>query len=209
MVGKKIVLRHYSKVKPISCIGVSGTLDGFFTIKLSDSEFKSNEFCKGDPILLGTQSANSIDVSGGNIISVNKKQGLLILSTDKVIESNVERRVYERHSVSILANLKVQGAEGKAEVACVKDLSYIGAKIYTKRVLNPDEVVDVDLLMADNVFRLEARVVRTSMCFGRNEVGLQLIHRAKDGIHTTRDYIDNYISHESYLLEKHLLAGKF
>lgn len=128
----------------------------------------------------------------------------MIVTTDKVVEILTERREFERHPVSLLANVKAQGVNEPFKVAYVKNLSYSGAYIYTEREMQVEEQLSVDLFMNNNVVRQEAQVVRASVRFGRYEVGVQFRHRDFEDMQTTRDVIDKYVTQEKYLLQKQL-----
>lgn len=206
MFSREVILRHYSRIKPISCIGVSGSFEGFFTVKFKETTIKKNEFFKGDPILVGVYIENNINITGGNIISVNMEQGTLILTTDKVVEVLTERREYIRRAVSIMANIKIEGSSNTS--AFVKDLSYSGARIYTDKRLEVEDMVDLNIYMNSNVLSLDAKVIRTTTSFGRNEYGLQIIHRDRDIMFNAKKGIDKYLDDEAYMIEKHLTAIK-
>ena len=200
-----LYLRHYSHMLPLKCTVVSGDLDNFFTTKTQDVSELNSHVIKGDPVIFGTLvGSNDIKISGGHIISINENDMKLIISPDKVILDVPEKREIQRFPVSVLGYLKQKDCK-KGYYIYVKDMSYLGIKIYSTAELVEQDMVQIDLYLQDNVLNFEGSVIWKSTCYHRFEYGIQFIHRNRNSLYSIRDNIDRLINSEKRLLMKHLI----
>lgn len=203
---KILALHHYSRMKPLKCSIVSGDIDNFFTVKAKEKIEFENDIVKGDPVIIGTPAGNDdVRVFGGSVIAINKDTGTLVISPDKVLNFP-NRREHERFPVSLFGYIRChEDSKGKS-FACIKDMSYGGFRIYTGADLKTGDSIELDIYFDHNVFSVSGIVVRQSVCYGRNEYGIQIIYREKDSISTVKDYLDRLLENEKELLKRHLVA---
>ena len=207
----KLVLKHYNKLKPINCIVISGDTNKLFTVKLDDNESSGVEIIKGDPILIGELNTNeSIRISGGSVVSASPRDEKLIICSNEVVNvpKELDKRGYDRYLVSLLGDIKVIGSN-KRETACIKDISYSGMCIYSTGDYSINENLEITIYLSNNVSKFDGTVIRKSTLFGRNEYGIQIIHRDKTSMETTKTQLFTLIQNEKELMYRHLLSAVF
>ncbi len=211
MENLNVVLRHYSKLKPISCTLLSGDTSKLFTVKFGENENKEVDFFKGDPVLIGSFSKHeSVEIKGGSVVATIPRENSYIICSNEVNSflKEKEKREFDRYPISLLADIKQVGT-GKREAACINDISYSGMRIYSTGDFEIDSVLDVNLYFSINVVTFEATVLRKAKCFGRNEYGLQILHRDKNAMYATQSQIATIIQNEKDLMIRHLSSSVF
>lgn len=206
-----LVLRHYNRLKPMDCTVISGDTSKLFTIRLNDNESKGTEMFKGDPVLIGTlTNSDAIQINGGNVIGVTGKCETYIICSNEVVNiaAEMEKRQHERYPASLLGDIK-SIASNKREDACIKDISYSGMCIFSTGEYNVDDIVEVTIYLSNTVSIFDGKVVRKSKNFGRNEYGIQIIHRDKNAVYAAQAQLANLIQNERDLMYKHLLNSNF
>lgn len=205
-----LVLRHYNKLKPISCKVLSGDINNIFTVEIIDNESKGLEVIKGDPILIGTLSNDdSLNVTGGNVISFNKQNDTYILCKNELgtLSKDLDRREYERFPTSLMGEIKDQNSINRESIF-LKDFSYLGMGAYSTGEFEVDDIVDISIYLSNNVATFDGAIKRKCKSFGRNEYGIQIVHRDKNSMISTQSQIVSLIQNEKNLIYKHFINSK-
>lgn len=198
-----LVLKHYSKLKTMSCSVVSGNINNkLVTVRLDDADCNLN-LLKGDPVLLGTvENFNKMQVYGGRVIAINDND-LLIYS--KAVKTDVLelRRDYLRYPVSILADVKLVNRHSWKD-ACIIDVSYSGMRIYSEADFNIGSIIELNVFLSNNVTKFEGIVVRKAKSFNKFEYGIK-INKNKNDIFMIHKKIYNILKEEKSSLYKHFV----
>ncbi|QNU67832.1 PilZ domain-containing protein [Ruminiclostridium herbifermentans] len=209
MQNLNLVLKHYSKLKPIKCTVLSGDIKKLFTVKLCENESNEADFLKGDPVLIGLLShQENIEINGGSVVASMPRENCYIICSNEVEPIIEERRKFNRFPTSLLADIKQVGSS-KREAACIKDISYSGMCIYSPGDFEIDSVIDINLYFSTNVMTFEAGILRKSKYFGRNEYGLQIIHRDKNAMYSAQSLVASIIQNEKDIMLRHLSSLAF
>ena len=206
-----IVLRHYNKLKPINCSVISGDTNKLFTVKLTDNDSFSANMLKGDPVLIGVlNSDDTLQINGGSVVGATPHEDMYIICTNDVInmDKQLEKRQYERYPASLLGDIKLINTH-KREKAFVKDYSYAGMCIYSTAELNINDTIEIIIYLSNNVSTYDATVMRKTKNYGRNEYGIQIIHRDKNAMYSTQSLLSGIMQSEKDLLYKHLISANF
>lgn len=208
-----LVLRHYNKFKPISCIAISGDINKLFTIKFDDNENKNNgaEIIKGDPVLIGVlKDEEDLQVSGGSVLGITPQNDEYIICSNKVAEltKELDKREFNRFPTSLLGDIKVVDTNTRLS-ACIKNISYSGMCVFSNGDFEIDDVVEIGIYMSNNVSKYDGTVVRKEKSFGRNEYGIQIIHRDKNAMYAAQSQIANLVQNERELMYRHILSSRF
>ncbi len=206
-----IVLRHYNKLKPINCTFVSGDTNKLFTVKINDNENHVAEMLKGDPVLIGMMDEKeTLTVNGGSVVGANPKEDQYIICSNNVINiaKELEKRQYERFPTSLLGEVKLMESS-KREGACIKDFSYSGMCIYSSGDFEIDDLVEISVFLSNSVSKYDATVIRKAKNFGRNEYGIQIIHRDKNSMYSTEAQLTNMVQAEKELIYRHLINARY
>lgn len=200
--SNNIVFIHYSSDKPFNGEIIRGRMGEFITAKLSCSDISFLK--RGDPLVVGQQDGgeeNGVKCFGGNIVDTYKSQSMILISPDKIY-GDAEKRQFTRHKVSLSGYLR--GSVNKNEEIWIKDISYAGLGIYSDKEMDVDCTVTIDMFMGGLMYTGEGIVVRKAAAFGRNEYGIQLLHRDKQSIYYTQNCIDSYLVNEINQLRRSL-----
>jgi hypothetical protein len=198
-----LALRHYSRSNPVTCSLISGTPDNFFTVKLNDALDLYNDVLKGDPVTFGKYSKEKgTKIIGGFVLSKAEENEITVSPDMNTFD--YERRHHTRYPVSIFSYIKYGTAKEKVSPAWIKDISYEGLRICSASDLTVEDSIEVNICISSRVFNIEGVVVRKKVLYGRNEYGVQITFKHKSLVFTTREYVDNLISHEKKLIENHL-----
>ena len=183
--GTVISVRHYSGLSPFKSVVLEAT-ENTITIKLA-KEFAVMNFLDGDPVVFGTVSGNEVHIVGCNIIKVNPKEGILQLAIDKV-ESDAEKRQYERFPVSLYADVRIRDSR-KKYLAIIKDISYYGMLVYSKESLEINEQMDIDIYLDKTMIFLKGSVARKDKNPNYFEYGLKITYEDANSLNYVRDYL--------------------
>lgn len=206
-----VTLRHYNKLKPINCSVISGDVNKIFTVQVDENENLGAGIIKGDPVLIGMIGESDIvRINGGIVIGAAPENDKYIICSNENINiaKEFEKREYERYPVSIFGDIKTIDLN-KRENACIKDISYSGMCIYSTGDFNVNDIVEVTLYLNNNVTRFDGTIIRRGLNFGRNEYGIQIMHRDKIAMDAAKSLIFNLLQSENELINRHLLSSKF
>lgn len=196
------VFIHFSSEKPLIGEIIRGRAGEFITAKVFCSDI--NCLRRGDPLVVGRMDSGEetgVKCFGGNIVDTYKSQSMILVSPDKVYD-DVEKRQYTRHKVSLAGYIRSN--VNKNEEMWIKDISYAGLGIYAEKELDVNCTVTIDFFMGGKLFTSEGIIVRKSAAYGRNEYGIQLLHRDKQSIYYTQQCIDSYLEKEVSELRRSL-----
>jgi hypothetical protein len=205
-----LVLRHYNKLKPINCKVVSGDEDNLFTVEIIDNECKGLEVIKGDPVLIGTlDTDDSLNIAGGSVIGVNQQNDRYILCKNEllIISKELDKRQYERYPTSLMGEIKCQNTNYRESIF-LKDFSYLGLGAYSTGDFNIDDIVDISIFLSNNVVIFDGTIIRKRINFGRNEYGIQILHRDKNSMFSTQSQLINLVQNEKNLIYRQLINAK-
>jgi len=210
MQKKSLVLRHYNKFKPISCSVVSGDLKKLFTVKFDDNEFNGDEILKGDPVLIGILNGEDMEVNGGSIVGATSQEDQFIICSNEIVKvaKELDKREYDRYPASLLGDIKLIDSS-KREAACIRNISYSGMGIYSIGDFEENNIVEITVYLSNNVSKYDGTIVRKTKVYGRNEYGIQIIHRDKGSIENTKNQLFGLVQNERELMYRHLISSKF
>ncbi len=193
-----LVLKHYTKIRTMNCSVVSGDINKLVTVRFDDTDCKSVNLLKGDPVLLGIAGKNSeLQIYGGRIIAFT--DGNYLICSKEVKTDVLElRRKYFRHPVSLLADVKVVG-DHNWEDACIIDVSYSGMRICSEANFNTGSIIEINVFLSNNVSKFEAIIVRKAKTFSRFEYGTKII-KDKNDIFVIQKKIYNILREEISLV---------
>lgn len=206
-----LVLRHYNKLKPINCTFISGDTSKIFTVKINENDNNVAEMLKGDPVLIGMLDNNeSLLVNGGSVIGGNPKEEQYIICSNNVvyISKEMEKRQYERYPTSLLGEVKLNSSS-KKELAYIKDFSYSGMCIYSTGEYEIDDEIEISIFLSNSVSKYDGVIKRKAKNYGRNEYGIQIVHRDKNAMYSTETQLTNMVQAEKELMYRYLLNAKF
>jgi hypothetical protein len=200
--SENAVFIHYSSEKPMNGEIIRGRMGEFITARVFCSEI--NCLRRGDPLVIGQldpYEETGIKCYGGNIADTYKNQGMILISPDKNY-FDVEKRQFARHKVSLAGYIRSN--INRNEEIWIKDISYAGLGIYTEKEMDVNCTITIDLFLGGKLFTSEGIIVRKSAAYGRNEYGVQLLHRDKQSIYYTQHCIDSYLENEKTNLKRTL-----
>lgn len=206
-----LVLRHYSKLKPINCTVISGDISKLFTVKFDDNEVREADFIKGDPVLIGVLlGTDNFQITGGSVIAATPNENSYIICSQEAeaLSSDKERREFDRYPISLLADIKLLSSTMR-EAACIKDISYSGMCIYSTGDFEEEDVIDINIYFSNKVLTFEAVIKRKTKCFGRNEYGVQIVHRDKNAMYAAQNLVATIVQNEKELMYRHLSSMNF
>lgn len=205
-----LVLRHYNKFKPISCEIISGDINKLFTVKFNDNENKGAEIIKGDPVLIGVLNGEDIVVNGGSVVGATPKEDKYIICSDDIVKmaKEFEKREYDRYPASLLGDIKLINTSQR-ETTCIKNISYSGMCIYSNGDYEINDVVEITIYLSNNVSKYDGTVLRKAKSYGRNEYGIQIIHRDKNSIESTKNQLFGLVQNERELMYRYILSSRF
>ncbi len=201
--ASSLILRHYSRTKPLKCVIVSGDVNNFFTAQIKEPVELDSEITKGDPVIFGIKINDDVKITGGSIIAFSDGSKNITISPDKMLVV-AERRQYERFPVSLYGYIKRYDTNERKCCAYVKDMSYNGFRVYSEAELNPGENIELDINFEHNVFTVSGIVMRKETCYGRNEYGIQMIFTNKNSIYTIKENIDRLLLSEKEMIKRQL-----
>lgn len=206
-----LVLRHYNKLKPINCTFVSGDCSKIFTVKIGENENFEAKMIKGDPVLVGILDTNEmLTVNGGSVVGTNPNEDQYIICSNNVINiaKELEKRQYERFPTSLLGEIKHMESS-KKESACIKDFSYSGMCLYSTGDFEINDVIEISVFLSNSVSKYDATIIRKAKNFGRNEYGIQIIHRDKNSMYSTEAQLSGWVQAEKELIYRHLVNARY
>lgn len=183
--GDVISVRHYSGLAPFKSI-IINTDDEKIILRLT-KEFAIMNFLAGDPVVLGYESEEEVKIFGCNILDINIRENTLYLQVDS-IDSESNRRQYERYPVSLYADIKLRNG-GKKFLATIKDMSYYGMLIYSKADLNISELLEVAIYMEKSTVFFNTNIVRKAERPNYFEYGLGIIYSDGSSLNYMKDYL--------------------
>ncbi|PYG85854.1 PilZ domain-containing protein [Ruminiclostridium sufflavum DSM 19573] len=205
-----LVLRHYNKLKPINCTVVSGDINKLFTVRFDELECKEAHFLKGDPVLIGILfNQENFQINGGSVAAATQYGDQYIICSNDVefLAKDNEKREFDRYPTSLLADIKKIG--GKREAACIKDISYSGMCIFSTGDFEIEDNVDINLYFSNNVWTFEAMIIRKTKNFGRNEYGVQIVHRDKNAMYAAQSQVAALVQNEKEIMYRHFSSLHF
>ncbi len=206
-----LVLKHYAKLKPVSCTVVSGDINKLITIRFDNIKNKDISFIKGDPVILAMLGYDGeLQLYGGRVIAItlNNDNCLIFSKRIKADSTEFKRREFFRYPASLLADVKLTGTSNW-EDACIIDISYSGMRIYSKGNYEVGNNLEVSIFLSSNILKFEVEVVRKTKSFNRNEYGIQIINKERSNLYITKNKIYQVLKDEKALIHKYLLGYNY
>jgi len=206
-----LVLRHYNKLKPINCTLISGDTNKIFTVELDNNEINGLDMIKGDPVLIGVlNNDESLYINGGSVIGITQQEDKYIICSNDmgIMPNDIDKRQYERYPSSLLGQIKLVNTN-KRENLYLKDFSYSGMCIYSTGDFSVKDNVEVSIYLSNSVAIYDGTVMRKATNYGRNEYGIQIIHRDKNSMYATQAQLTSIMQNEKELIYRNLLNYKF
>lgn len=184
-IGDVVTIQHYSGLNPFRSI-VLETGDGMIKLRLV-KEFAIIRFFEGDPLVVGYEKDSRLYIMGCVVENIDPVKNSIEVRVDKV-ESDAQKRAYERYPVSLYADVRIYG-ENKKHLATVKDISCYGMQIYSKTEFPDNSELSMDIYLEKNVISIKANIVRkiTRSCYF--EYGIKIIYDNSAAFGHMNDYI--------------------
>lgn len=184
--GEVLAVRHYSIVSIISSRVVDVDND-IITIKLTKDFLKKSHLSQGDPIVLGYESEDNINVLGCNILSIDLSEGYAVVKVDNI--TNCEnRRTRERFPISLYADLIFHMTKSK-DTVILKNLSVYGMLVYTKSHFALDQSIEIHIYTQTDIVFIKGLIVRKAEGQYFNEYGIGIKYEDMKSKSMLEDYI--------------------
>lgn len=150
-----VSLKHYSYIRPLKSI-VIGRNNDILSIRLV-KEFSSFNFLEGDPLVLAYEEDLNINIIACTLERIDFLSNAIEARIDN-IDTESQKRSYERYPVSLYADVKPIG-EKKKHLSIIRDISHFGLQIYTKTELKEKTIVSIDIYTEEKVIYITAQLV--------------------------------------------------
>ncbi|NLD47077.1 MAG: PilZ domain-containing protein [Clostridiaceae bacterium] len=152
-VGEIVTLKHYSGKKINKGI-ISNIEDQKLIIK-PEKDFLIYSYFDNDPIVIGLEDEEIICVCEGVINSINYNNNTF---TAAIInsESLINRRACQRFPVSLFAYIYHNNLK---DFAYIRNLSLEGLSLCTKKEFDKGKILNIDTLIEDKSFNIEAQIL--------------------------------------------------
>ncbi|MCX7745687.1 MAG: PilZ domain-containing protein [Clostridia bacterium] len=183
--GSVLSIRHYSGVNPFKSILMEQN-EETLSVKLT-KDFAIMNFLEGDPVVLGFELGNQVYILGCDILKIHAKENYIILKIDK-IDSDANKRLYERFPVSIYADVRSRDNKKKCLVT-IKDISYYGMMIYSKCEFRASEELFFDIYMDKIMLFLKCAIVRRAERQNFFEYGIRIMYEDVNSMNFMKEYL--------------------
>lgn len=183
--GDIVTIKHYSGISAAKYIVLDMTED---TIKIKLSrEFAQLSLLEDDPVVLGFEREDTVNIFGCNVIAVDPSEGVVELKADRP-DTGADSREHERYPVSLYADIRLRDTR-KKQLAIIKDISLYGVLAYSKSDITPGDAVDLEIFTDKSVMFVSANTVRKTQLQKYKVYGMNIIYPDQTSINTMRDYI--------------------
>lgn len=152
-VGEVVTLKHYSG-KKINKGVISGIDDNNFVIK-PDKDFLIFNFFDNDPIVMGFEDENIVNICESTISSIDYQQSTFNLTVNNVV-TITDRRITQRFPVSLCAYI-LNGAE--KDFAYIRNISLDGISLCSKQEYELGHVLKINTTVEDRSLEFESTIV--------------------------------------------------
>jgi hypothetical protein len=166
-VGEVVTLKHYSG-KKINKGVISNVNENYFVIK-PDKDFLIFNFFDNDPIVMGFEDDNIVNICESTISDIDYQQNTFSLTVNNVI-TITDRRVTQRFPVSLCAY--ILNNEEK-NFAYIRNMSLEGLSICSKIEYEQGQILKINTTVEDRTLEFEAQIVWKNQSKYGFEYGLE------------------------------------
>lgn len=172
-VGEVVTLKHYSG-KKINKGVISNISDNYLVIK-PDKEFLIFNFFDNDPIVMGFEDENIVNICESTISSINYQQNTFGLTVNNVI-TITDRRVTQRFPVSLCAYIL---DKEEKNFSYIRNMSIEGLSICSKLEYENGQSLKINTTIEDKNLEFDAKVVWKNESKYGFEYGLEYVQTNK------------------------------
>ncbi|WP_010250187.1 PilZ domain-containing protein [Acetivibrio cellulolyticus] len=166
-VGEVVTLKHYSG-KKINKGVISNINENYFIIK-PDKDFLIFNFFDNDPIVMGFEDENIVNICESTVSNIDYQQNTFGLTVNNVI-TITDRRVTQRFPVSLCAYIL---DDEEKNFAYIRNMSLEGLSICSKLEYEKGQSIRINTTIEDKALEFEALVVWKSASKYGYEYGLE------------------------------------
>mgnify|MGYP000890032919 CR=1 FL=1 len=152
-VGEVVTLKHYSG-KKINKGVISNISDNCYVIK-PDKDFLIFNFFDNDPIVMGFEHDNIVNICESTISSIDYQQNTFCLSVNNVI-TITDRRITQRFPVSLCAYILDRDEKN---FAYIRNMSLDGLSLCSKVDYEQGRKLRLNTTIEDRTLEFEATIV--------------------------------------------------
>lgn len=152
-VGEVVTLKHYSG-KKINKGVVSNINDNYFVIK-PDKDFLIFNFFDNDPIVMGFEDENIVNICESTISGIDYQQNTFGLTVNNVI-SITDRRITQRFPVSLCAYIL---DKDEKNFAYIRNMSLEGLSVCSKVEYEHGQNLRINTTVEDKNLEFDANIV--------------------------------------------------
>lgn len=172
-VGEIVTLKHYSG-KKINKGVVSNISDNYLVIK-PDKDFLIFNFFDNDPIVMGYEDENIVNICESTISNIDYQQNTVGLTINNIL-SITDRRITQRFPVSLCAY--ILDSEEK-NFAYIRNMSIEGLSICSKLEYENGQTFRINTTIEDKNLEFEAKIVWKNESKYGFEYGLEYVKTDK------------------------------
>lgn len=183
-VGEVVTLKHYSG-KKINKGVVSNVNDNYFVIK-PDKDFLIFNFFDNDPIVMGFEEENIVNICESTILGIDYQQNTFGLTVTNVI-SITDRRITQRFPVSLCAYIL---DKDEKNFAYIRNMSLEGLSLCSKVEYELDQNLRINTTIEDRNLEFDANIVWKNESKYGFEYGLEYNKSDKTIMHNLEHCIE-------------------
>jgi len=185
--GVVVSLQHYSVITNFKA-HVLDAKEDYFTVRVP-KDFSTKTFQTGDPVVFGFESGDEVFIRGGIIFEMNTYEKTISVKPDREpTDSESQNRLYERHPVSLYADVRTPSIRKKF-LAIISDMSYYGMLFHVKEDLTVGEEVDIDIFLDRTIMSQRGTLVRKTSELNYFKYGVKIIHNDPVSYNHIKQYI--------------------
>jgi hypothetical protein len=168
-VGEIVTLKHYSG-KKINKGVISNIKENYLVIK-PDKDFLIFNFFDNDPIVLGFEEENIVNICESTISNIDYQQNTFGLTVNNIV-SITNRRITQRFPVSLCAYIL---DNEEKNFAYIRNMSIDGISICSKIEYEKGQTLTINTTVEDKNLEFDAQVVWKSDSKYGFEYGLEYV----------------------------------
>jgi hypothetical protein len=170
-------------------------------LRLCPHSGKLDMFQVYDPVVIVSDKDGKITANPGDVASIDTGSCLLDLNLCEVEVDN-ERRIYERYPVSLTISARKKYSSKRLHML-VRNISLYGMGVISPVDLEPEDLVDIDLITDRNMFYFNGKIMWKNKLSGTYfEYGMQLTNYDIATQHLFQEFLNKQMDHYSYLIPR-------
>jgi hypothetical protein len=154
-----------------------------------------------DPVVIVSNKEGQIKPVPGDIASIDKRAGQFVLNV-RDLEVNQERRVFERYPVSLAISARRKYSSKRLHML-VRNISLYGMGVISPVDLEPEELIDIDLITDRGMFYFNGKIVwKNRLCDEYFEYGMQLTNYDIATQYQFQEYLNKLSAHYEYQIPR-------